>query len=451
MDQTLTAADILEEAQRSEFLSPLEKEYLRPASYDLRVGEKAKIASASGYRDINLFSQDDSKLTIEPGQSAVIYSFEQVKMPLNLKGRLSLRSHYATQGLHYAGGIVDPGYNGRLFFTVTNLSNARIKIRYGDGLVAAEFIRLSKPVGEEFIMKESIQEIPDSKLPPLPPYNVYDVFQVRSKLDELEEKLVKFDQRDQTLLDTEIKRKGNALLEPFSEQCVRGASYDLRVGAKAVLTLPKKNKSPHADHGRSWISLGKNNPVLRIPPAHSVTIYSMEKVNMPLDMKGRLSLRTSYTVKRLNFDGGVIDPGYKGYLFFTLANLGDSTIEVRYGDPIVTAEFVQLPHTAIPYSDKVIEDVDEKKLPPLPAGDWYDLIALTTKVQELEEKAKNYEPTQRIMDFVLLAAVAGLVSGFSGVLMPKISALGANYMALAFGAVISISVLVGFFWGRRRK
>jgi len=100
-------------------------------------------------------------------------------------------------------------------------------------------------------------------------------------------------------------------------------------------------------------------------------------MNLPLDMKARLSLRNTYTVKRLNFDGGIIDPGYRGHLFITLANLGDSTIEIQYGDPLITAEFVRLPHYAKqdymavkgyePHES--IDEVGHKKITPVTTGD----------------------------------------------------------------------------------
>jgi len=55
-------------------------------------------------------------------------------------------------------------------------------------------------------------------------------------------------------------------------------------------------------------------------------------------VKARLSIRSTFMAKRLNYDGGIIDPGYQGRLFFTVTNLGDTDIELRYKDRLVTAE-----------------------------------------------------------------------------------------------------------------
>jgi len=69
----------------------------------------------------------------------------------------------------------------------------------------------------------------------------------------------------------------------------------------------------------------------------------------------------------------------------------------------------------------------------------------------LEVEAKKFEPTQRIMDFILLATVAGLVSGVSGMIVPRITTLGIEYMAVILGAIIGVAVVGGFLLGRRRK
>lgn len=459
MDQTLLGVDIVQEAQQNGLLDPFEEEALKGASYDIRAGYKALVAlpperedEQGRYVEVLLPQEPDSKLRIEPAQTVVVFSLEKVKMPLNMKGRLSLRSYFSTKGLNYAGGIIDPGYQGYLFFNIVNLANSYVEIQFGERLVTAEFIRLAKPASEPYAPGKVFEDIPDEKKPPLPPRGVYDPLEVSAKLDALDEDIKALVPRDQTLLDKDIEALGEALIEPFERRSLKGASYDIRVGSKAVLTLPETEKVPHAVKGRLWISLSEQNPLLKIPPAHSVTIYSLEKVNMPLDMKGRLSIRSKFMVQRLNYDGGVIDPGYKGRLFFTVANLGDSPVEIRYGEPIVTAEFVRLPREAVTLFEggRDHEEVDEYKLPPLPAGRWYDLVELSKKVDQLEKAVKNFEPTQQIMNFVFLAAFAGIVAGLAGVLWPALSALGPIFGALLGGVILGLAVVGGFLLGRRR-
>jgi len=39
---------------------------------------------------------------------------------------------------------------------------------------------------------------------------------------------------DETLIDQEIKSLGDELIEPFAPECIKGASYDIRVGEIAI-------------------------------------------------------------------------------------------------------------------------------------------------------------------------------------------------------------------------
>ena len=453
MDQTLLDVDIIKEVRENKLLDPFDEEGVKGASYDIRAGKKAIVAWPEGYEDIKLDVQ--GKLVVPPGRACVVYSLEKVQMPLDMKGRLSLRSHFAIKGLSYAGGVIDPGYQGYLFFTLVNLANSEVEIEYGEPLVTAEFIQLSKPAREPYQPGEGITDVPPEKMPSLPPRQVYDMLELSAGLDELREIAKTQAYRDQTLRDVDLRTMGNKLIEPFSEDCVKGASYDIRVGAKAILACPPTGERPSPVGGHVPIALdGEVKKSFDIPPLHSCTIYSLEKVQMPLDMKGRLSIRSKFAVQRLNYDGGIIDPGYNGHLFFTVANLGDTPVTIKYGERLITAEFVRLPQPAeksFCAEGELITEVDPAHLPPLPGRMWYDLVELSKKVDELDEAVKAYEPTQRIMDLVFLAGLAGIVAGFATVFLPRLPALSAPAVALIIGAVIALGILGGFILGRRRR
>lgn len=138
---------------------------------------------------------------------------------------------------------------------------------------------------------------------------------------------------------------------------------------------------------------------------------------MPLDMKGFLSLRSHLATKRLFYSGGIIDPGYHGYLFFTLVNLGDTALTLMHGQPLITAEFVRLQGKASKaFRDgEFIEHVEDDMLPPLPTREWYDLVELSTRVDALESVVDQWRPqmgfTQRILDIVVMGGITTLVVG----------------------------------------
>lgn len=168
---------------------------------------------------------------------------------------------------------------------------------------------------------------------------------------------------DETLLDADIRREAQEhnLLNPFSKDVLKGASYDIRVGKIAIVVLPER------EGGYVKVDVERDGS-LEIPVGRSAVIYSLEKVYLPADMKGRLSMRSYYAIKGLLYNGGIIDPGYRGYLFFTITNMGPSPVNLAYGERFVTTEFVRMGRPAFTiYNDGIeITEIQEEKLPPLP-------------------------------------------------------------------------------------
>ncbi|MEW6085292.1 MAG: hypothetical protein AB1607_11915 [Chloroflexota bacterium] len=263
---------------------------------------------------------------------------------------------------------------------------------------------------------------------------------------------------DQTLVDVEIEVEAekNNLIAPFNIRKLRGASYDLSVGAKAVIATPEK---------LDWISLDEQK-ILILPPSRTCVIWSFEKLNMPADMKGRLSLRSHFAMQRLEYNGGVVDPGYHGYLFFTLANLGDAPVEINFEESLVTIEFVRMRKEAKRlYNDGFeilrLEDRQQApKLPPLPK-EQYDPIELSGRVQELEREVvilKNtldkFEPslqvTEDIVQSLILASVAGIIAGLVLFVLPYVNQYPVNLIFLA-AFIILVGVLLGVRVRRNRK
>jgi len=231
---------------------------------------------------------------------------------------------------------------------------------------------------------------------------------------------------DCTLLKEDIKQavKEYKLLEPFDEKRLKGASYDIAAGETVILVYAEEFG------GISPLSLSIKGSI-NIPPGHEFIVYSLEKVNIPSNMKGRLSLRSHLATQLISFAGGIIDPGYKGFLFLPLANLGDSPFTITYGQPLVVAEFTRLAKPTDTYTEEPILRISKDRLPTLPTRRVYDILELSKRIddaneqiKDLSEKIKDYGPqitaTKALIEFVILAAIGGSLAGIILALLSRI-------------------------------
>lgn len=68
-------------------------------------------------------------LVIIPGELLFAYTYEFVRMPKNMVGRLDARARLAKLGLITSSGIVDPGFSDHIFLSFFNASSFPIIIR----------------------------------------------------------------------------------------------------------------------------------------------------------------------------------------------------------------------------------------------------------------------------------------------------------------------------------
>lgn len=148
------------------------------------------------------------------------------------------------------------------------------------------------------------------------------------------------------------------LIENYDPESAKGASYDFRVGEKVVVARPDAE-----EHKVEYL---KDQGEVTIKPGNAYTIYSKEKVNMPNDIQGRLSLKFRLAAKKLFFSGGLVDPGYEGHLFFTIFNLSSSNYTFQYGDPVAAGEFRLINETEKPYDRGRMESIPDNMLPRKP-------------------------------------------------------------------------------------
>ncbi len=128
------------------------------------------------------------------------------------------------------------------------------------------------------------------------------------------------------LPDWKIRKE--ILIEPFSEESLQPAGYDLRVGDEAYL--------------RGKIVNVKELETLVIPPKAHALILTLERIKLPDDIMGDMKLRSSLAREGLIGSLAWVDPGWDGKLTLGVYNASDKPVELSYGERFVQIAFIRL-------------------------------------------------------------------------------------------------------------
>ena len=115
---------------------------IQPASVDLTIGGIYVPDTAEGKRGSEGHPRDS--LSLKPGETAVVETAETCKLPANI-GAIGFppASVSANALLTTNPGHVDPGYHGKLSFTVINMGSENYSLKGGDDIVTLLLFELS--------------------------------------------------------------------------------------------------------------------------------------------------------------------------------------------------------------------------------------------------------------------------------------------------------------------
>ena len=121
---------------------------------------------------------------------------------------------------------------------------------------------------------------------------------------------------------------GLHLIEPFELEQLRPASYQLTLGRQVHV-------------GGQHHFLHDSEPLILQP--HQVAVVSThETIRIPRFLIARWSLRVEKIYEGLLWTGGPqVDPGWVGQLPCPIYNLAEREVELRYGDPLFTIDFIR--------------------------------------------------------------------------------------------------------------
>ncbi len=125
---------------------------VQPASLDLTIGKillpGTKKEDPGG--ELNPLTEH----ILKPGRTAVVTTFEQFRMPADMVGVGFPPSRVSFQGILMTNpGQVDPGYEGRMRFTVINMGSQDYVLRRRDAIVTLLLFKLSDRVHVDWLQR----------------------------------------------------------------------------------------------------------------------------------------------------------------------------------------------------------------------------------------------------------------------------------------------------------
>ena len=141
----LHSDEIVFYAKEAQLILPFKAENLKPAGYELTIGDEAMIGG-----ERVCLEGVDSELRIPPFEVAVVKTAETINLPRFLIARWNIRVKWAYKGLLWVGGPqVDPGYVGHLFCPIYNLSNELVKLTKGEAIALMDFVKTTEACNSE--------------------------------------------------------------------------------------------------------------------------------------------------------------------------------------------------------------------------------------------------------------------------------------------------------------
>lgn len=124
---------------------------IQPSSVDLHVGEIfLPLVGQASCKDVAGLQEH----ILEPGETAVVTTSEMLKLPSQIGAfgfpptRVSGKAVLMTNPGH-----VDPGFHGRMRFTLINMGREPFQIRYGDPIVTLLFLKTSSTPTADYLKR----------------------------------------------------------------------------------------------------------------------------------------------------------------------------------------------------------------------------------------------------------------------------------------------------------
>ena len=201
--------------------------------------------------------------------------------------------------------------------------------------------------------------------------------------------------------------KRDKIVRPYSDKSLtREANHRLSMGDEYFIT----RSATEAAVTEGSIRKLKRGDTFSIPPGHFGFLVTEERIRMPSDAIGFLSIQTDIKFLGLvNISGFHVDPGSDGKIIFSVFNAGPDAVHVKRGDQIFRLWIASLDeederpragksHGGIP--SKVVNQI---------SGDLESLKTLIARVEAMETRVNLHGGMFRACVGLLIAILVGLI------------------------------------------
>ena len=140
-----------------ELITPFNEARIVHCGYELAMGNEAHITGEGAQTKRML--HENEQIHIPPGQFAQLLTEETVQVPEDAISLISMKFSYKSRGLVNVSGFhVDPGYKGRLIFSVYNAGPNDILLSRGRPVFLIWYAFLNKPTSDLYDRRQAGRE-----------------------------------------------------------------------------------------------------------------------------------------------------------------------------------------------------------------------------------------------------------------------------------------------------
>lgn len=140
---------LIQRVKAESLINPFQMDRVKSAAYELSLSNQVFLTSDRPPKRQDL--KEREQLVIPPGQFALLLSIEEIRLPPDTIGFISIKAGIKFRGmLNISGFHVDPGFSGRLKFSVYNAGSGHIVLEPGAPIFLLWFASLDRETADVY-------------------------------------------------------------------------------------------------------------------------------------------------------------------------------------------------------------------------------------------------------------------------------------------------------------